>query len=226
MQTTVNQATMMRQAINSRKHAARLVNKATRPVAAAASNGNGNHVVQHEQEQQNKQPVVHATPARRSAAPVLSALSPFFAAYPPSMASMIRSMEQEMNDMFSAFDTLDLAVPSPGSSVMVPVDVKEDDAAFTITADLPGIPKDDIHVKITQEHVLTISAERTQEHEESEGDFHRIERSYGSFSRSFKLPEGVVDVEAIKAKSENGVLTLVVPKKEHEQPKDKTVHIE
>ncbi len=81
---------------------------------------------------------------------------------------------------------------------------------MVVKADIPGVKKDDIDVTIT-ENSLTISGERKQEKKIKEKDFHRIERSYGSFSRSFRLPE---NVNASKAKAEfkDGVLEVRLPK--------------
>lgn len=131
---------------------------------------------------------------------------------------MIRSLEREMNHMFADFET---TLERPSS--LLAVDVQENDSEFVITADLPGVSKEDIKVKVSPENVLTISAERHSESDKTEGNFHRVERSYGSFARSFKLPEHV-DVPAIVAKSADGVLTLTVPKLE-EVKADKTVHV-
>ncbi len=190
--------------------------------AAAAAQANGNHVVQrHEEEQQPVHQPAHQVQRHRRAPQSALSLSPFFASSP--MASMIRSMEQEMNDLFQAFDT-NLAVPVPGSSVLA-VDVHEDDHAFTITADLPGFPKDSINIKISPDNVLTIAAERKQEKKEENSSFHRVERSWGSYARSFKLPDNV-DVDAIKAKNADGVLELVIPKKPQEVAEERKVEIE
>ncbi len=90
------------------------------------------------------------------------------------------------------------------------VDIFEDGNEVVVKADIPGVKKDDIDVTIT-ENSLTISGERKQEKKVKEKDFHRIERSYGSFSRSFRLPE---NVNAAKAKAEfkDGVLEVRLPK--------------
>ncbi len=92
------------------------------------------------------------------------------------------------------------------------VDIYEDDDAFVATADLPGLKKDDIEVSI-EDNVLTVSGERKFEKSEGEGTFRRVERSYGTFRRSFALPRGV-DAAKVEAKFEDGVLTLTLPKSE------------
>ena len=91
------------------------------------------------------------------------------------------------------------------------VDILEEEDAIVLSAELPGMKADDVHVHV--EHgVLTLSGERRLESEEKKGDYHRIERSYGSFSRAFALPK-TVDAEAIDAKLEEGVLRLRLPKR-------------
>lgn len=92
------------------------------------------------------------------------------------------------------------------------VDIFEEDGAFVVTADLPGLKKDDIDVSI-EDNVLTVSGERNFEKSEGEGTFRRVERSYGTFRRSFTLPRGV-DAAKVQASFEDGVLTLSLPKTE------------
>jgi HSP20 family protein len=97
------------------------------------------------------------------------------------------------------------------------VDIKEEEDRYIVTADVPGIdPKD---VEITMEKgALTIRGERRSEHEEHEKGLHRMERSYGSFVRSFSFPDSV-DVDAIAASGKHGVVTVSIPKKPSEQAK-------
>ncbi|NTW68880.1 MAG: Hsp20/alpha crystallin family protein [Chlorobiaceae bacterium] len=90
------------------------------------------------------------------------------------------------------------------------VDVSEDDAEFHIEAELPGIAKEQIGLNI-EDDVLTIKAERKQVAEESKKEYHRIERSYGTFSRSFNLGE-IIDQDTIQADFEAGVLHITLPK--------------
>ena len=92
------------------------------------------------------------------------------------------------------------------------VDIYENDDAFVATADLPGLKKDDIDVAL-EDNVLTVSGERKFEAREGEGSFRRVERSYGTFRRSFALPRGV-DSTKVEAKFKDGVLTLTLPKSE------------
>ena len=100
---------------------------------------------------------------------------------------------------------------------MPTVDISETDGEYLIKAELPEVKKDD--VKVTVENgVLTIQGERRQEKEEKGRKYHRVERSYGSFVRSFTLPESV-DEGAVKAEYKDGVLNLHLPKSEKVKPK-------
>ncbi|HHE31861.1 MAG TPA: Hsp20/alpha crystallin family protein [Chlorobaculum parvum] len=100
------------------------------------------------------------------------------------------------------------------------VDISEDEHAFHLDAELPGITKEQIALNI-EDDVLTIKAERSQKEEEKKKDYHRIERSYGSFSRSFNIGE-LIDQENIEAAFDNGVLHISLPKT---QPVNKTKEI-
>jgi HSP20 family protein len=94
----------------------------------------------------------------------------------------------------------------------IKVDVKESPAAYTLLAEVPGVPKEDIHVTV-EGNVVTLRAEVKQEDRQSEGEkLLRSERYYGAVSRSFQMPVDIDDTAA-KAKYENGVLQLTLPKK-------------
>jgi len=97
------------------------------------------------------------------------------------------------------------------------VDLTEDDKSFVVTAELPGVGKDDVTVEL-HEDVLTIRGEKRSEREEKKDRTHWLERSYGSFSRSFTLPPSA-QAEEMKAKFENGVLRVEIPKKEAAKPR-------
>jgi HSP20 family protein len=97
------------------------------------------------------------------------------------------------------------------------VDVQENDEAFVITADVPGIAKEDLKIDII-ENTVSIEGHRKQESEVNKDQYRRIERSYGTFKRNFKIPGGFVH-DNTKALFENGVLTLTLPKPEVQKPK-------
>lgn len=101
-------------------------------------------------------------------------------------------------------------------------DLYEDDGNFVIKAELPGVDKKNIHVDV-QDNVLILKGERTDDKEVKEDNFYRKEISYGSFERSFALPDGV-DVEKIKADYNDGVIKITIPKPENKQPKKIAVH--
>lgn len=97
------------------------------------------------------------------------------------------------------------------------VDIVEDDNQYVITAELPGLQKEDIKVRI-QNDALTISGERKYEKEEKDKKFHRVERAYGSFSRRFTIPENS-DGEKVSAEFKDGILQVHLPKTETVKPK-------
>ena len=103
------------------------------------------------------------------------------------------------------------------------VEVRETEKDVYIDAELPGIDKSDVKVEV-RDNTLTLSGERKQEAETSEGNYYRSERHYGSFSRSFNLGEEI-DTAKIEAAYNNGVLTLTLPKTEKALPKEIAVEI-
>lgn len=101
------------------------------------------------------------------------------------------------------------------------VDISETDREFTIKAEIPEVKKEEVKVAVDN-GVLTIQGERKQEKEEKDKKYHRIERFYGSFARSFTLPDNV-DTEKIKASFKDGMLNLSIPK--IEEPKRKAIEV-
>jgi len=97
------------------------------------------------------------------------------------------------------------------------VDVAESDNELVLTADLPGLTKDQIQVRI-EDGTLLIAGERKFVNEDKKTGYHRIERSYGSFKRYFSLPE-TVEAGKVEANYENGVLRITLPKKELAKPR-------
>jgi HSP20 family protein len=97
------------------------------------------------------------------------------------------------------------------------VDIVEDDKSYIIKAELPEVKKEDVHVQV-ENGMLTITGERKVEKEEKGKKYHRVERSYGSFSRSFMLP-GDIDEGHVSAAYKDGMLTVTVAKSEKAQPK-------
>ena len=97
------------------------------------------------------------------------------------------------------------------------VDISETEGEYQIKAEIPDVKKEDVKVSL-EDGVLTIQGERKYEKEEKGKKFHRIERSYGSFVRTFSLPD-VIDEEKVKAEFKDGVLNLHLPKSEKAKPK-------
>ncbi len=106
----------------------------------------------------------------------------------------------------------------PARSAFTPaVDIYEEKDAIFVKAELPGVKPEDVHIQI-ENNLLTIRGERKLENEDKREGYHRIEGSYGPFSRSFSLPS-TVDTERVEAEMNNGVLTVRIPKKAVPEPK-------
>jgi HSP20 family protein len=103
------------------------------------------------------------------------------------------------------------------------VDIAEDDKEYTIKVELPGVNKEDVRVSV-EGGVLSISGERKTEKEEKNKKYHRIERTYGSFARSFTLPEGTAS-DRVGAEFKDGVLKVHLPKDEKAKPKSIDVKV-
>ncbi len=103
-----------------------------------------------------------------------------------------------------------------GRQMTPAVDIFETDKNIELRVELPGLKPEDVKIDLS-ENTLTLSGERKLEHEEKREGYHRIERSFGSFSRSFTLPRNV-DKESIQAEMKSGVLCLTLPKREAEKP--------
>jgi HSP20 family protein len=101
------------------------------------------------------------------------------------------------------------------------MDLVEAEDHFLLKADLPGLAEEDVAIEV-QDNVLTISGERKAEHERKEKGFYRLERSFGRFSRSLTLPEGV-NADGISAKFDKGVLEVSIPKPEERKPRRITI---
>jgi len=109
-------------------------------------------------------------------------------------------------------------------SLSLSVDVYEEAETVVVKAELPGIGKEDVEVEVS-ENVLTISGEKKSQEKVERKDYHRIERTYGSFSRSIRLP-GEVVTEQAKATFDNGVLEIRIPKTEAAKQKKRKIDIE
>jgi len=109
------------------------------------------------------------------------------------------------------FDDFSRGYATPRTQDLTPsIDVTETDKEVEITAELPGLEEKDVQVNVA-DNLLTIRGEKKAEREDKNKDYHVVERSYGSFSRTLELPESV-DADAIQATMSKGVLKVVVPK--------------
>ncbi len=127
-------------------------------------------------------------------------------------------MQRDLNRAFSEF------FGQPGTAVdtwerdWVPaVDVFEKDNEINLKAELPGLTKDDVDISI-ENNTLTISGEKKRESEVKDDNYHRVERSYGRFQRSFTLPQ-TIDAKNVKASFKDGILSVKLGKKEEAKPK-------
>lgn len=140
---------------------------------------------------------------------------------------------KELEDISERFNRLFSRLPARRESVReamtvadwVPtVDISEDDKEYLIKAEIPEVDKKDVKVTV-QEGMLTIQGERKHEKEEKGKRFHRVERSYGSFVRSFMLPDDTTG-ENIRAEFKDGMLYVHIPKSEQARPKAIEVKVE
>ncbi len=116
---------------------------------------------------------------------------------------MNRVFEESLQDR-SAYNTAGEWVPH--------VDIYEDDTSITLKAEIPGVNREDVHLDISN-GVLSISGKKRFAHEDRNESYHIIERQYGTFKRSFTIPE-IVESDKIDARCENGVLEVFLPKSE------------
>jgi HSP20 family protein len=133
-----------------------------------------------------------------------------------------RELDLLQGDMNRLFDTffqgrgLNGAAANGSRRWIPPMDLAETDEEFVLRADLPGLDREDLEIEV-KDNVLTISGERQAEHEDRKEGYHRVERSFGRFSRSLDLPDGI-DATAVTAGFERGVLEVRIPKPEERQP--------
>ncbi|QEL27243.1 Hsp20/alpha crystallin family protein (plasmid) [Bosea sp. F3-2] len=125
---------------------------------------------------------------------------------------------------FAAPLSFDLSLPRFERWGSVPaVDVSKTDELYNITAELPGIAPADVQVKLS-DGLLTISGEKKSEKERKDEDAYVSERRYGSFFRSFRLPDDIV-ADKIEARYANGVLSIAVPRRVKAQPKEEVIPV-
>ena len=156
-----------------------------------------------------------------------AALAPRSARWP------FESLHQEIERVFDDFQhglwrtprlsALDLWPQMP-AAVMPSVDIAEQDKAYQVTAELPGMTEKDIQVQVS-DSMLTIKGEKQQEREKKEKGYYLSEREFGAFQRSFPLPRGI-DADKIEAALKDGILTITLPKTAEAQKKEKSIPVQ
>src|SRR5687767_3621733 len=141
----------------------------------------------------------------------------------------LRQFQTQMNRLFEPF----FGRPNGGvnseneelvtGSWIPAVDVSEDADRILVRAEIPGMKQEDIEIQF-HDGMLTIRGDREFDRSKSERNYHRIERAYGTFVRSFSLPRGV-NADQISATYESGILEVVVPKKEEAKPKQIRIQV-
>ena len=143
-------------------------------------------------------------------------LVPFFAR--TEVPTTTRLLEEFFSDLpfhGSVFEGRDSWTPS--------VDIMEKEGNLVLRAELPGLTEKQIELKL-EGNTLTLRGERKMEDEDNKGTFHRVESFYGTFTRSFRLPD-TVDAEKINAEYKNGVLTVTIPQKPEVRPREIPVSV-
>ena len=128
------------------------------------------------------------------------------------------SVQNRLNELFRGLAGFPFEDEGLTTTAWMPrVDIFETPDAVQISCDMPGVPKEQVKVT-TEGNVLTISGERRLEHEDQREGYHRVERTYGAFERSFTLPRNV-DPSGVSAQYRDGVLTLTLPKRPEAKPR-------
>ena len=133
----------------------------------------------------------------------------------------VAALQSRVNSLFRDMSEGDNPVTT--ANFVPAVDVYEDEHNVTLKIEVPGIEEKDIDVRI-ENNVLTVHGERRFEKEEKEENYRRVERQYGSFTRTFTLPT-TVDAEKVEANYDKGVLKIALPKKAEAKPKQIKVNV-
>jgi len=131
----------------------------------------------------------------------------------------LNTIQNEMNRLFNTFVDQPQTGRSNGTTRrwLPPMDLVETADHYVLRADLPGLSDEDVTIQL-EDNVLTISGERRNEHQDQQDGYYRLERAFGSFTRSLTLPDGV-DPDSVEAHFDRGVLEIRIPKPEQKKPK-------
>ena len=135
----------------------------------------------------------------------------------------LRTIQEQMNRLIDLAWTRESGEDIREGAWQPPVDIYENENSVIIKAELPDVDQKDIEVKI-EDNTLILRGERKQDESIRKESYHRIERYYGAFQRSFALPL-TIDREKVKANCERGVLTITLPKREESKPKQINVEV-
>lgn len=146
-----------------------------------------------------------------------------------------KSMRQQFDRLWQDFEWPDFRVGLPRrtfehlrnwpevSATIPAVDLVERDGGYEIQAELPGMNRDQIEIRLS-DGMMTIKGEKSAEHVEDKENYHLRERSYGSFQRSFRIPAGV-NADKVEARFENGVLKITLPKSSEALKKERKIEV-
>jgi HSP20 family protein len=135
-----------------------------------------------------------------------------------------RGFDTVTRRMFDRISEMDRDIKAEVSNFSPKVDIAEHDKAISLHVEIPGVNKEDVKISINEDRILSIHGEKKQGETQEDHKYIRIERRFGSFSRSFTLPENI-DINGIQAEFSNGILTITLPKAEPEKPKSIEVPI-
>ena len=135
----------------------------------------------------------------------------------------LRTMQEQMNRLLDLAWNREAGEELREGLWQPPVDIYEDEENVVIKAELPDIDQKDIEVRI-EENTLMLKGERKLDLALKKENYHRVERYYGPFQRSFSLPPSI-NQEKVQANCERGVLTIILPKKEEQKPKQISVEV-
>jgi len=134
-----------------------------------------------------------------------------------------RSLISDFDRIFDNMFNIDLPMHSVGNSYSLAVDIQESEKEFILSADMPGLNKKEVSIDI-HDGVITIKGERIKEDKRSFDDYRIHERQFGSFNRSFRLPDNVNE-DKISAKFTNGELLITLPKSKEIKPEGRQIKI-